>query len=79
VDESGDTFDRVGDSCSLTQTMVLNHKMMSPWSILEESKDERAKLKSEGMRNYQPSMNLGPPIDYSNFQVVSVKGTIQKS
>ena len=76
MDESGETFDRVGDSCSLTQTMVLNHKMVSPWSILEESKDQRAKLKSEGMRINQASVNLGPPIDYSNFQVISVKGTI---
>jgi hypothetical protein len=53
--------------------------MVSPWSILEESKDQRAKLKSEGMRIPQASVNLGPPIDYSNFQVISVKGTIQKS
>ena len=55
--------------------------MLSPFSILEESKDMRAKLKSEGMRkNLGIPANIStPPIDLSNFQVVSVKGSMHST
>jgi hypothetical protein len=48
ITESTETFDRLADSCSLTMTRVLHP---SPFSILEETKDARSKLKSEGMRS----------------------------